>query len=81
MLPVFGFLTEEVFEYVEFQNVIVKKKKLIQIRLKFKSLDWFSLNFVWNNLVSVYSRTKFELDKSKYAQVRQFTVNFQKILI
>ena len=39
MLPVFGFLTEEVFEYVEFQNVIVKKKKLIQIRLKFKSLD------------------------------------------
>ena len=32
-----------------------------------------------HNLVLVHSRTKFELNNSKFAQVRKFEANFQKI--
>ena len=32
-----------------------------------------------HNIVLVYSSTKFQLDNSKFAQVRQFRANFQKI--
>ena len=32
-----------------------------------------------HNLVLVHSRTKFELNNSKFAQIRKFKANFQKI--
>ena len=62
--------------YIKFLkfDFTVQKKWKIQIFLKFKSLHQFS-----QDLVLVHLRTKFQLDKSKFAWVRQFWKNSQKI--
>ena len=60
-------------------DVRVKKIKKIHIRLRLKSPPIFIKISIKHHSVLVHLRTKFQLDKSKFAWVRQFWKNSQKI--